>query len=250
MLRGLYAAASGMIAEQTIQDTLAQNIANAGTIGYKQDTPTFRAVQGMTLSRLTGSSDRGSRIGELGMGVTADKVVTDWQSGPLQNTGSALDASLGPNQYFAVSTPNGERYTRAGSFQLDGTGNLLTSTGLTVLNNNGRPAAAPNGRNVALDGVGNLTSDGQPVTRLRIVQADPNSLKHDGDGLFAIADPTGVRPAANPQLHTRTVELSNSNSVKDLVGLINVSRSFDMAQRAILTQDEMLRHTTTEVGKL
>src|SRR5579872_4666818 len=132
MIRGLYAAASGMIAEQTITDTLANNIANANTVGFKQETPTFRALHGMALSRLTNGSGRGPSIGELGMGASADKVYTDWQTGPLAHTNNPLDASLGDNQFFTVQTPQGVRYTRAGNFQMDGAGNLLSGAGLPV----------------------------------------------------------------------------------------------------------------------
>src|SRR5258706_14967924 len=74
MERGLYAAATGMIAQQTIMDTLSQNIANASTPGYKQDNPTFRAMHGMALRRLENGAGRGPDIGELGLRVQADKV--------------------------------------------------------------------------------------------------------------------------------------------------------------------------------
>src|ERR1051326_5984757 len=107
MERGLYAAATGMIAQQTIQDTLAQNIANANTVGYKQDNPTFRAQHGMALRRLEGGASRGPGIGELGLGVQADKVYIDWQTGSISQTNRPLDASLATGQFFAVQTPRG-----------------------------------------------------------------------------------------------------------------------------------------------
>ncbi|HZP80540.1 MAG TPA: flagellar hook-basal body protein [Chthonomonadaceae bacterium] len=249
MIRGLYSAASGMIAEQAIQDTLAYNIANANTVGFKQDTQTFRALHGMEISRLTNGSGRGPVIGELGVGVAADKVYTDWQTGPLARTGNPLDASLGDNQLFAVQTPRGERYTRAGEFQVDATGRLLTNTGLAVLDSNRQPIQAQGPGKFALDSAGNLTSNGQIVARLRIVQADPNTLIKDGDSLFAALDPAGVRPAPAPLVRPGTLEQSNVNPVGELVKLITVSRSFDTAQRALTTQDELLRQAATEVGK-
>jgi flagellar basal-body rod protein FlgG len=250
MIRGLYAAASGMIAQQNVTDTLANNIANASTVGYKQDTPTFRALQGMALSRLTNGSGRGQAIGDLGMGVTADKVYTNWQTGPLTQTGNPLDASLGDNQFFAVQTPQGERYTRAGNFQVDGAGNLLNGSSLPVLDINGQPIRATAGQNnFALDSQGNLTANGQPIARLRVVQADPNALVRDGANLFASTVPNAVRPAAVPQVNPATLEQSNVNPVMSMVELITVSRSFDMAQRALTTQDSMLGHAANDIAK-
>ena len=102
---GLYAAATGMMAQQTIQDTLAQNIANANTPGYKQDVPTFKAIHGMAMRRAVDGSGSGASIGEVGMGVSVDKMSTDWQTGPLMTTNNALDASLETGQFFALESP-------------------------------------------------------------------------------------------------------------------------------------------------
>jgi flagellar basal-body rod protein FlgF len=250
MERGLYAAATGMIAQQTIQDTLAQNIANAGTVGYKQDNPTFRAMHGMALRRLNDGAGRGPNIGELGLGVQPDKVYTDWQTGPISQTNKPLDASLPTDQFFVVSTPRGERYTKAGAFQLDKTGNLMTAGGLPVVGADNLPIRVTGPSTPALDGNGNLVVDGKTVAQLKIVQADTNLLTKEGETLFAPAAPTAVRLAAKPALRPGTLEQSNVNAVSGMVQMITISRAFEMAQRAIVTQDEMLRHAANEVGKV
>jgi flagellar basal-body rod protein FlgF len=247
--RGLYAAASGMIAQQTIQDTLAQNIANADTIGYKRDNPTFRALHGMALHRLNNGVGRGPNIGELGTGAAADQVYTDWQTGPLTRTGNALDASLNADQYFTVSTPNGERYTRAGNMRMDGQGNLLLG-GLPVLDTNNRPINAAGSTNLTLDGTGNLLADGQPVAQLKIVQAGPDTLTKDGNSLFSAKNPALVLPAAQPGVQPGTLEQSNVDTVHDLVQMITISRGFEIAQRAVITQDDMLKHAANDLGRL
>ena len=82
MERGLYAAASAMMAQQTIQESLAQNIANASTPGFKQDNPTFKALHGMALRRNLNGAGSGTQIGDLGLGVANDQVYTDWQTRP------------------------------------------------------------------------------------------------------------------------------------------------------------------------
>lgn len=250
MERGLYAAATGMIAQQNIQDLLAQNLANAGTVGYKQDSSAFRALHGMMISRLQNGMGSGPQIGELGSGVALDQVSTDWENGVVANTGQPLDASLAPGQFFSISTPVGERYTRAGNFQLDGNGNLVTASGQPVLDVNNKPITAPAGQHISLDDAGNLLAGTTPIARLKIVQIDPNSLAKMGNSLYAATNPATVKVTANPQLRPQTLEQSNVNPVACMVQLMSVNRSFDMAQRAIVTQDEMTKHATTEIGRI
>ena len=250
MERGLYAAATGMLAQQAMQDYLAQNIANAGTVGYKQDAPTFRAIQGMALQRLNDGHGRGSRVGELGTGVQSGRTYVDWRMGALTHTGNPLDSALTEGQFFAVQTPQGERYTRAGDLQLSGAGQLVTAKGLPVLGANNRTIKAPTTGTLALDHAGNLTSDGKPVAKLKIVTANPDQLIKEGDALFRATAPNAVRLAAAPQLLSGVLEQSNMDTVQGLVKLITVSRGFDMAQRAVTTQDELLSKAASEVGKV
>ncbi len=250
MERGLYAAATGMLSQQTMQDFIAQNIANAGTIGFKQDAPTFRAVQGMALERLNDGHGRGAKVGDLGLGNRADKVYIDWRSGSLTHTGNPLDASLGDGQFFAIQTPAGERYTRAGDLQLNGAGQLVTSGNLPVLGANNRPITTRSTGILALDPSGNLNADGIPIARLKIVAVDPTQMIKEGDTLFRALTPTAVRPVANPTLQVGTLEQSNMDTVQGLVKLITVSRGFDLAQRAVTSQDELLSKAASEIGKI
>lgn len=249
MERGLYAAATGMIAQQAIQDVLAQNIANASTVGYKQEIPTFQALHGMMLQRhIDGISQ--AQIGEVGTGVTSGPTVTDWQSGAYSHTGGPLDAALEGSQFFAVQTTGGERYTRAGNFQLDGRGNLLTASGLPVLDTNNRPIRTGGRRGIGFDSRGNLTSGGQPIAKLKIVQIDPRLLMKQGDALYSTTAPNAAIPAASPLFRPGMLEQSNVNAVQSMVRMITVTRGFDMASKAILTQDELLKHATTEIGRI
>lgn len=248
MERGLYAAASGMLTQQRVQDTLAYNIANAGTVGFKQDRVTFQSLQTMALQRVV-PGDRRS-IGELGSGAEQGKVYVDWQAGPRTITREPLDASLETGCFFAVGTPRGVRYTRAGNFQMDAAGNLVTATGSSVLDTAGKPIRAATGTHPALGASGTLLLDGKPVARLQIVKARPESLARDGDGLYVAVDPRGVSPLARPTLQPGTLEQSNLNTVHGLIEMISVSRGFDLAHRALVTQDELLRHAANDLGRI
>jgi flagellar basal-body rod protein FlgG len=251
MERGLYAAASGMIAQQNIQDTLAQNIANANTVGYKQDNTTFRALQGIKLQRLEQGQSRGAQVGELGLGVAADKTYTNWQRGAVAQTNVPLDASLDdPQQFFTVSTARGEPYTRAGNFQVDAKGNLLSGAGQPVVSSAGQPINTGGRADVTLDSRGNVMLQGRAIAQLKIVQIAPNALRKDGETLFAPATASAVQTALQPSVRPGTLEQSNVNTVRSLVQMIDASRGFDMAQRAITTQDDMLKHAQSDLGKL
>ena len=247
---GLYAAATGMMAQQTIQDTLAQNIANANTLGYKQDIPTFKAIHGMAMRRAVDGSGSGASIGEVGMGVSVDKMSTDWQTGPLMTTNNALDASLETGQFFALESPRGNRYSRAGNFQLDATGGLTNSNGMRVLGTDGRAIKISGSIPPKIDSNGNVTVDGIAVARLQIVEPPKGSLVKDGETLFAALDPRTVRPALRPGVHPGTLEQSNVNVVSGVVRMVTVSRAFEMAQRAIVTQDELLKHAANDLARV
>lgn len=250
MERGLYAAASAMVAQQTIQESLAQNIANAATPAYKQDMPTFKALHSMMMQRTRNATGNGPEIGELGTGVAPDRVYTDWQAGSLSQTGNPLDLSLGVNQFFAIQTPAGERYTRAGNFMLDAAGKLVDSAGQAVLGTDGRPIMTGGRTGIVVDTVGNVVSNKTPFARIRIVQGDPATMLKVGNNLFSAAPGTFPPAVRAPQVLPGTLEQSNVNTVISLVEMISVTRGFDMAQRAIIAQDEMLRHAANDLGKL
>lgn len=250
MERGLYAAATGMIAQQTIQDTLAQNLANTNTAGYKQDVPTFKAVHGMALRRVNDGLGRGTAIGEVGMGVAADKVTTDWQSGPLAITNNPLDASLPPGQFFTIQTASGTRYTRAGNFQLNSTGTLTTANGDPVLGSDNKPIKVTGSIPPKIAPNGTVSVNGAPIARLQIVETAGASLVKEGASLFSAADPKAISVAARPTVNTGTLEQSNVNVVSGMVRMVTVSRGFEMAQRAIVTQDELLKHAANDLARV
>ncbi len=246
MERGLYAAATAMMAQQTIQDTLASNIANASTIGFKQDVPTFQALHTMQLSRLT--SNGSSPIGLLGTGVQPGQIYTDFRPGALETTHNPLDISLAPGQYLAVSTPNGVRYTRAGALSLDGSGNLVTVAGQPVLDSSGQPISLTEAKNVSIDSQGSVVSQGRPAAQLSIVTIPDSALQKQGASLFVVSNPAVVKQAASPQVYPGTLEQSNVNIARSLIEMIMVERNFDTAQKAVTSQDKLLSAVTTQVG--
>ena len=141
MDRGLYIAASGMLAEQMRQDQIANDLANASTPGYKADRTSQRSFHDLLLN----NSATGATIGPQTTAVQVDKIVTDFSSRPTRDTGEPLDFAIVGDGFFAVQTGQGTRYTRNGQFSLDAQGRLVTADGDLVLGRSGRTITATNG---------------------------------------------------------------------------------------------------------
>jgi flagellar basal-body rod protein FlgG len=227
MERGLYIAASGMLAEMVRQDQIANDLANASTPGYKADRSTQRSFAELLLQ----NQATGAPIGGLGMGVEIDSVVTDFSPGPLRQTGEPLDLAVEGEGFFAVNTPQGVRYTRNGQFTLSPEGTLTTPLGGEVQGRNGGPVRA------AADG----TVDPRDVG----VFAVPNAQKA-GDNLF-----TGqAQGQAGGVVRTGALEGSSADPAHSMIDLIASFRSFEAGQRVIRTIDDTLEKAANRVGSL
>lgn len=135
MQRGLYIAASGMVAEQMRQDQIANDLANASTPDYKADRITQRASADLLLS----NTATGASVGSLTTGVAADRMVTDLAPQPLRETGEPLDLAIAGEGWFGVQTDQGVRYTRNGQFAAGAGGILTDQLGNPVLGRDGQP---------------------------------------------------------------------------------------------------------------
>jgi flagellar basal-body rod protein FlgF len=224
MERGLYIAASGMLAEQVRQDQIANDLANASTPGYKPDRTTQRAFGALLLR----NSASGQPVGELGMGVQADRTVTDWAPGPLQDTGQSLDLAIAGDGFFAVRTAQGVRYTRNGQFGTDARGILVTASGDPVLSQAGQTIRVARGK------------------------VDPGDV-----GVFALGDPRKVgtslvegAPAGRGEGEVRTgaLEGSGADPARAMVDMIASFRAYEAGQRAITTIDQTLGKAANQVG--
>lgn len=254
MLRGLYTSASGMLAESMRVDQLANDLANVNTNGYKRDQAVFRTFPQLLLSRIGENStislphgeipvpmNRSQRIGQLGTGVQLERIYTNTQPGPLAETGNALDLAIVGDGYFVIQTPQGQRLTRDGAFQLNSDGILVNYDGYAVMGTAG-PIQILGQLLVQEDGT--VLSDGQNVDRLLIV--DAADLTKQGHNLFT-GDPA---PAGEYQIRQGFIERSNVNSVRSMVELIEATRAYEANQKAIWAQDETLGKAISEVGRV
>ena len=176
-----------MLAEQVRQDQLAADLANSTTPGYKSERVARRSFGDVLLE----NRSNGGQVGSLSLGTGIATVRTDTTQGALRETDEPLDLALEGEGFVAVQGPNGTAYTRNGQLSRDASGRLVTSTGLPVLGEDGRPITLAAGKPViAADGT--VSVAGKTAGRIRVVSlTDP---VRQGDNLFT--GTAGARPAA------------------------------------------------------
>lgn len=227
MNRGVYSAASAMQVSQQWLDTIANNLANASTVGFKRDGLTFE--EGFE-RELRSEGGEGSPIGTVGQKTVVAFAYTDETQGALVPTGNPLDVALtAPGAYFAVQNGDGTGYTRNGSFQIGADGVLSDQSGRPVLDASLAPIRLGQGP-VTIGEDGSIQQGGATVTRLGIFQG---RLAKAGGNLFV-----GSPNPASAQLRPGFLESSNVNAIEEMVAMIRLNRVFEMAQKAIQSQDE------------
>jgi flagellar basal-body rod protein FlgG len=226
MDRGLYVAAAGMRAEQVRQDQLSSDLANAATPGYKRD----RTIQTSFGDLLMQNTRTGDVVGRVGLGPYASATVTDIRPAAARQTDEPLDFAIEGDGFFAVRTPQGTRYTRAGQFGTAADGTLTDASGNAVLDRGGRPIR------VAADGT--VPADRIGVTMLT------NPVKR-GEGLFE-GTPAGTAGAG--AVKQGALEGSGVDPTRAMVDMIASLRAFEAGQKSITTIDETLGKAASQVG--
>lgn len=251
MLRSLYLAATGMMVQRKKLDVLTNNIANAETTGYKRDRLLSRSFKDMMIER-TGDPYIVSILSEVGpqnTGVHIDEIYTDFTQGSSEETGRLTDIAIEGRGYFAISTPAGERYTRDGSFNVSTEGYLVTSDGHPVLGTNGLIRVGDGAFSV--DSQGNVTAGGAFAGKLRIVAfADEGDLRKIGGNLYINFTNQAVTPATGYTVKQGFLEASNVDIAREMVDMMEVSRTYETNQRMVKMLDESLGKAVNEVGRV
>lgn len=224
---GLFIAASGMVAEQTRQDQLSNDLANATTPGYKSD----QSVQSNFGSVLLANTEGGQEIGAVDQGVSLGKTFTDLTPAAVQETGEPLDFAIEGNGFFAVKTAQGIRYTRNGQFT-ESAGGLLTDQA-------GNPVLGAGGATIKVPTSGTLSASALGIFEI-------NNAEKQGENLF-----TGARAGtAGGHIRQGALEASGVDAAKVMIEMISSLRSFQSGQQAIQAIDKTLQAASTQVGSL
>lgn len=242
MLRGLYIAGTGMLTQLTHQDVIANNLANVNTPGFKRSAVTTGPFNGILMRNVAAGG--APAIGAMPLGVEVTGIRQIFEQGPINQTGNSMEMALVGPGYFTVQTPQGNRYTRDGAFQLDGQGRLTNASGNLVLGTNNQPIQVGAGQ-MSVNAQGVVTVDGQQRGQLQIVTLNPNTITPQGNSLM---QGTVAGPAANTQVRQGALESSNVSTVTEMVDLIATTRSFEAAQKALTAEDEALGDAINKVG--
>jgi flagellar basal-body rod protein FlgG len=255
-MRSLDIGATGMLAQQMNVDVISNNIANMTTAGYKRQRVDFKDLVYQNITRPGAqSSDAGTIVPsglQLGLGVRVGSVYRINEQGPLQSTENPLDMAITGDGFFQVSLPDGSTgYTRSGVFQINESGEIVTTQGYQLdpsivvpadtidleINETGEVFAFQQGQTT-------LTNLGQIQLATFI---NPAGLEARGDNMFLETEASGTPTTGNPgtdnfgEIRQGFVENSNVNVVEEITQLITAQRAYEMNSSVLRTSDEMMQ---------
>ncbi len=241
---GYYAACTALVSRTQELDTIANNLANASTVGYRGEQDVFSSVLANAANPSGSALEQAMNSYGILSGTTLDAT-----QGALQKTGNNLDLAIEGKGYFVVQTAGGPAYTRDGSFQVSAKGQLVTSAGDTVIGDRG-PITIPPGQ-VAISADGTISSNGALVGTLKVVQFPPNTALTSMGGSYYAAPPNTAAPATDSSVRQGMLESSNVNPVAGMVALVTAQRSAEMMQRALsMFNSEIDKTATQELPKV
>ena len=265
MVRSLWSAATGMIAQQTNVDTIANNLANVNTTGYKSEVAEFKSLLYQTTQTETTSANGENKpiSAQVGLGVRNSAITSVFKQGALLASTSDTAFAIEGDGFFAVRTEDGKiNYTRNGNFNFNtGGGNTLilsTSDGLPVIDTNGRPISINTTQYVAnkitVNADGNLcypdeTNNPQPIgIKIGLYQFNnPSGLEKTSDTLYIATAASGAAMNENvnnnltkSKIRQGYLEGSSVQVVDEMVNMIVAQRAYEMNSKAITTSDQMM----------
>ncbi len=228
-LWGFTDAVHGAIQQQRHMDIVANNLANVNTAGFKADRLIFNDIM-------------------------TRQIMVDHRQGSLKVTHNPLDVAIEGQGFFQVKTKDGIRLTRNGNFSMLGDGRLVTMQGYPVLSAGGSPITLnPSGPRVHIDEKGGIYQGDNKLAVLGIVDVDDKTtLEKVGNNLFAGTGGKNpkVRPARDYSVSQGTLEMSNVEVVRQMVGMISAHRSFESYMKAIHAMEEIDTKAATQVGRV
>lgn len=254
-MRSLDIGATGMLAQQTNVDVISNNIANMTTSGFKRGRAEFQDLIYQNIVRPgSTSSDAGTVVPsglQLGLGVKVASVYHLHEQGPLKVTDNPLDLAVTGEGYFQIELPSGDTaYTRSGSFQLNDTGEIVTTQGYRLLPGITIPTDAESitinqSGEVLVKLPGQIAMQNQGQIQLANF-VNPGGLEGVGDTLFMETEASGAAVVGNPDsenfgpVRQGMVEGSNVNVVEEITNLVTAQRAYEMNSKIISTSDDML----------
>ena len=251
----LWAAKTGLDAQQTRMAVVSNNLANVNTTGFKKSRAVFEDLLYQNVRQVGGATSQDTQAPSglsLGTGVRVVATEKTYTQGNLSQTGNSLDLAINGRGFFQVLLPDGTLgYTRAGDFQLNSQGQLVTSSGYPLSPAITIPANAQQ-VTIGRDGVVSVTQPGQTAaTQVGSLQLanflNPAGLQARGENLYTETGASGAAttnaPGANGlgTVQQGYIETSNVNVVEELVNMIQTQRAYEINSKAVQTSDQMLQ---------
>lgn len=226
--------------QQKNLDIIANNLANANTVGYKGDMPVFRTFNASRQVPPAWTPDF----------VALTDQAVDFSQGPLMKTENPLDIAIAGEGFFEIQTPQGLRYTRKGDFAITDDGNVVTQGGDFLMGEEG-PVVLTEGE-IDIDQEGVIWVDGNRQQRIRVVTfPGTDTLVKEGDATFAWPGKgSEVRLSDQVDVRQGYLESSNVNPVREMVHMIDAIRTYEVQQKVIHSFDDTRRKVVEEVGRL
>jgi flagellar basal-body rod protein FlgG len=226
-------------------NSVANNLANSSTSGYKAENIFYRVMKE--------ASAQGKNVDNSWLLVANHKVegvnIVDFSQGTLLKTGNSLDAAIDGEGFFSIQQKNRTTYTRNSSFNISRNGELVTSNGLNVLGESG--PIKINGKTVEIDTDGTVRVDGNITGKLKIVNfKNPAELMRAGDGQYVDNGNAGLMKAERYRVAGGYIEASNVNPIKEMIKMVDIQRDFETYQKVILTASDLDKISTNRIGKL
>ena len=253
MMRSLWSAATGMIAQQLNIDTISNNLANVNTIGFKKSRAEFEDLIYQT-HKIAGSITQGDvRVPtgiQVGMGVRPTTVHKFFSQGDYQNTSNPLDMAIEGDGFFQVMVGDEVAYTRAGAFKLNQDGTIVSANGYVLQPEFTVPAET---KHISITEGGTITAldaNGEELATADIplyTFINPAGLEARGKNLYTPTEASGEATEGEPGVdNTGTIaqgflEMSNVEVVEEMVGMIVGQRAYEVNSKAIQTSDQMLQ---------
>lgn len=257
MVRGLFTAYTGMANEQKRLDIIANNLANAATVGYKEENVTNQAFDDVLTVKIRDNSEayNDRPIGRMSLGVKLGEVYTNFAQGSLRQTGQTYHLALEGNGFFTVAVTDREgntdiKYTRNGSFTMTKDGYIVDTEGNRLMGEGGEIIIPSDAVDVVVDSTGAIYADGNYVDTLLIADFEDYSyLIKSGDTMFEAVEGAVIMPAT-AAIKQGYTEQSNVNVVSEMVEMIAVTRAYEANQKVIQSIDNTLDLAANSIGKI
>jgi flagellar basal-body rod protein FlgG len=242
------------------ENVISNNLANLNTVGFKKNQsldlafPTYliARIHDQKVKVMDGTAELRPTIGFKGGGVVPQEIASDHSQGAHLETLAPLDFALtGEGYFFTILGHDGKTFlTRNGSFSLDADGRLVTADGLPVMGRNGEIFI--DGSQVTVDGEGNITVDGKALDQLLVAKVkDEHQLYKVGHSLFQATPQNKLDLAPDDvQVQQGFLEQSNVNAIREMVQMIEVSRSYELNAKVVSLYDEVLGQAAAQIGSL